>query len=74
MVYEPIFPASLTSSNVQLDSSNLRKASALPKSTLMLLVSAFSGIDKIQSIYQSAIENDYRFFSYGDVSLLYRNE
>ena len=46
----------------------------LPKSTLMLLVSAFSGIDKIQSIYQSAIENDYRFFSYGDVSLLYRNE
>ena len=46
----------------------------LPKSTLMLLVSAFSGIDKIQSIYQSAIQNDYRFFSYGDVSLLYRNE
>lgn len=46
----------------------------LPKSTLMLLVSAFSGIDKIQSIYQSAIENDYRFFSYGDVSLLYCNE
>ena len=46
----------------------------LPKSTLMLLVSAFSGIDKIQSIYRAAIENDYRFFSYGDVSLLYRNE
>ena len=46
----------------------------LPKSTLMLLVSAFSGIAKIQSIYRAAIENDYRFFSYGDVSLLYRNE
>ena len=46
----------------------------LPKSTLMLLVSAFSGIDKIQSIYLEAIKNNYRFFSYGDVSLLYRNE
>ena len=46
----------------------------LPKSTLMLLVSAFSGINEIQSIYLEAIKNNYRFFSYGDVSLLYRNE
>ena len=46
----------------------------LPKSTLMLLVSAFSGIDEIQFIYLEAIKNNYRFFSYGDVSLLYRNE
>ena len=44
----------------------------LPKSTLMLLVSAFSGAEKIKKIYQDAIKNEYRFFSYGDVSLLYK--
>ena len=44
----------------------------LPSSTLMVLVSAFAGVDKIKKLYKEAIKNEYRFFSYGDVSLLYR--
>ena len=42
----------------------------LPKSTLMMLVSAVMGSDRIKDIYQHAISNQYRFFSYGDASLL----
>ncbi len=42
----------------------------LPKSTLLLLVSAFAGIDNIKDIYQYAIKGQYRFFSYGDAMLL----
>ena len=42
----------------------------LPKSTLMMLVSALMGKDRIDRIYAHAIANDYRFFSYGDASLL----
>ena len=42
----------------------------LPKSTLLMLVSAFAGYDKIRSIYQHAVKNKYRFFSYGDSMLL----
>lgn len=42
----------------------------LPKSTLFMLVSALMGIDRMQSIYQHAIASDYRFYSYGDSSLL----
>ncbi len=42
----------------------------LPKSTLMMLVSALMGIDRIRAIYDHAIKSDYRFFSYGDASLL----
>lgn len=45
----------------------------LPKSTLLMLVSAFAGFDRIKSIYQIAIEKQYRFFSYGDAMLLYRD-
>lgn len=44
----------------------------LPKSTLMMLVSAFSGMETMQNAYAHAIKNDYRFYSYGDTSLLYR--
>ena len=44
----------------------------LPKSTLMMLVSALIGYDKVKDIYAHAIENGYRFFSYGDSSLLFR--
>ena len=44
----------------------------LPKSTLLMLVSAFAGYDKIRQIYQHAIDEQYRFFSYGDAMLLYR--
>lgn len=42
----------------------------LPKSTLMMLVSALMGQERVRDIYRHAIENDYRFFSYGDSSLL----
>ncbi|MCX7299536.1 MAG: tRNA preQ1(34) S-adenosylmethionine ribosyltransferase-isomerase QueA [Rhodobacterales bacterium] len=42
----------------------------LPKSTLMMLVSAVMGPDRIRAIYAHAIAQKYRFFSYGDASLL----
>lgn len=42
----------------------------LPKSTLLMLVSAFSGKEAILAAYQAAIENRYRFFSYGDAMFL----
>ncbi|SIN85494.1 tRNA preQ1(34) S-adenosylmethionine ribosyltransferase-isomerase QueA [Vannielia litorea] len=42
----------------------------LPKSTLMMLVSALMGQDRIREVYRHAIEARYRFFSYGDSSLL----
>ncbi|HJV60077.1 MAG TPA: tRNA preQ1(34) S-adenosylmethionine ribosyltransferase-isomerase QueA [Albitalea sp.] len=44
----------------------------LPKSTLMMLVSAFAGFDRIRTLYAHAIEQRYRFFSYGDAMLLRR--
>ena len=42
----------------------------LPKSSLLMLVSAFIGIEKMFQIYQYSIEEKYRFFSYGDAMLL----
>ncbi|MEP3421158.1 MAG: tRNA preQ1(34) S-adenosylmethionine ribosyltransferase-isomerase QueA [Erythrobacter sp.] len=42
----------------------------LPKSTLMMLVSALMGRDRMMAAYQHAIANGYRFYSYGDSSLL----
>ena len=42
----------------------------LPKSTLMMLVSALMGQDRVRAIYAHAIATEYRFFSYGDASLL----
>lgn len=42
----------------------------LPKSTLMMLVSGLMGADRIRAIYDHAIAQRYRFFSYGDASLL----
>ena len=38
----------------------------LPKSTLIMLVSAFAGLDNTMNIYNTAVENKYRFFSFGD--------
>jgi len=45
----------------------------LPKSTLMMLVSAFAGHAHIRALYRHAIESRYRFFSYGDAMLLSRS-
>ena len=42
----------------------------LPKSTLMMLVSALMGQERVREIYAHAIAGGYRFFSYGDASLL----
>ncbi len=44
----------------------------LPKSTLMMLVSAFAGHAQVMALYRHAIESRYRFFSYGDAMLLTR--
>ena len=46
----------------------------LPKSTLLMLVSAFAGTRRMRSAYAHAVANGYRFFSYGDGSLLFRCE
>ena len=45
----------------------------LPRSTLFMLVSAFCGLERMQSAYRHAIETGYRFYSYGDSSLLLRH-
>ena len=45
----------------------------LPKSTLMMLVSALMGRDRIRAAYAHAVARGYRFFSYGDASLLFPN-
>jgi len=45
----------------------------LPKSTLFMLVSAICGLETMKTAYKHAIKNNYRFYSYGDSSLLYRN-
>jgi len=46
----------------------------LPKSTLLMLVSAFAGVENIRAAYQHAIDQRYRFFSYGDAMFLCRLE
>ena len=42
----------------------------LPKSTLLMLVSAFLGLDNTLNAYEIALKSDYRFFSYGDAMLI----
>ncbi len=42
----------------------------LPKSTLLMLVASFVGVDKAQELYAEAIKNKYRFYSYGDAMLI----
>ena len=44
----------------------------LPRSTLFMLVAAFSGLDRMKQAYAHAIANGYRFYSYGDACLLFR--
>jgi S-adenosylmethionine:tRNA ribosyltransferase-isomerase len=46
----------------------------LPESTLLMLVSAFAGVETIRRAYAAAIENRYRFFSYGDAMFLTKSE
>jgi S-adenosylmethionine:tRNA ribosyltransferase-isomerase len=46
----------------------------LPKSTLLMLVSAFAGYDAIRSAYAHAVAERYRFFSYGDAMLLEKDD
>jgi S-adenosylmethionine:tRNA ribosyltransferase-isomerase len=43
----------------------------LPKSTLFMLVSAFAGLEAMRAAYAHAIATGYRFYSYGDSSLLW---
>jgi len=45
----------------------------LPESTLLMLVSAFSGRERILAAYREAVEQKYRFFSYGDAMFLTRS-
>ncbi|HRD86555.1 MAG TPA: S-adenosylmethionine:tRNA ribosyltransferase-isomerase, partial [Rubrivivax sp.] len=45
----------------------------LPRSTLLMLVSALAGVDHVRALYRHAIETRYRFFSYGDAMLLERS-
>jgi len=42
----------------------------LPRSTLLMMVSAFAGIDIIKQAYSEAIAKDYRFYSFGDALLI----
>jgi S-adenosylmethionine:tRNA ribosyltransferase-isomerase len=46
----------------------------LPKSSLMMLVSAFAGYEHVMALYRHAIAQEYRFFSYGDAMVLARHE
>lgn len=46
----------------------------LPRSTLFMLVSAFCGLERMREAYAHAIESRYRFYSYGDASLLFRSD
>ena len=46
----------------------------LPRSTLFMLVSAFAGLETMKAAYARAIAEGYRFYSYGDSSLLFRAE
>lgn len=42
----------------------------LPKSTLLMMISAFAGRERVMEMYSHAIENNFRFYSYGDACLL----
>ena len=43
----------------------------LPKSTLLMLVSAFAGRERMLAVYREAIRLEYRFYSFGDAMLIY---
>ena len=43
----------------------------LPKSTLLMLVSAFAGRERVLAAYREAVREEYRFFSFGDAMFIY---
>jgi S-adenosylmethionine:tRNA ribosyltransferase-isomerase len=57
-------PTKISSTDVLLTNFHL------PKSTLLMLVTAFGGLDLMLGAYQQAIEQRYRFYSYGDAMLI----
>jgi len=60
----------LNPNNRPIRVDNLLTNFHLPKSTLIMLVSSFIGVDRTKKIYQEAIEREYRFYSYGDAMLI----
>jgi S-adenosylmethionine:tRNA ribosyltransferase-isomerase len=46
----------------------------LPKSTLIMMISAFAGRETIMKTYAEAVEKEYRFFSFGDAMFIYGTE
>ncbi len=56
--------------NKPLRVSHLLTNFHLPKSTLLMLVASFVGLEKTQELYEEAIKNKYRFYSYGDAMLI----
>jgi len=46
----------------------------LPRSSLVMLVAAFAGRERVLAAYRHAVDNRYRFFSYGDASLVFRRD
>ena len=64
-----IYPGYKFQSNVSMLITNFH----LPKSTLLLLVSAFAGTDLIKKAYEEGIKERYRFYSFGDAMLLWKN-
>ena len=42
----------------------------LPRSSLLLLVAAFTGLESLKAAYRTAVEHEYRFYSYGDAMLI----
>ena len=65
-----IYPGYKFKSNTEMMITNFH----LPKSTLLLLVSAFAGKDKILDAYKEAIKEKYRFYSFGDAMLLFKGK
>ena len=63
-----IYPGYKFQSNVEILITNFH----LPKSTLLLLVSAFAGTETIKKAYQEAIKQKYRFYSFGDAMILFK--
>lgn len=64
-----IYPGYKFQSNVEILITNFH----LPKSTLLLLVSALAGTETIKKVYQEAIKEKYRFYSFGDAMVLFKS-